>query len=84
MPVGDAPRAFPRANWHYFRVDRDEAWAVVERSLNLGIRFNERMVVKQVNGENKIDVSDRETGGLASLAFSLFAIRASGQSGGSQ
>ncbi len=77
MPVGDAPRAFPRANWHYFRVDRDEAWATVERSLNLGIRFNERMVVKQVNGENRIDITDKETSGLATLAFSLFAIRSS-------
>ena len=81
MPVGDAPRAFPRANWHYFRVDRDEAWGSVERSLNLGIRFNERMVVKQVNGENRIDVTDRETNGLATLAFSLFAIRSSEQAG---
>jgi len=77
MPVGDAPRAFPRANWHYFRVDRNEAWAAVERSLNMGIRFNERFVVKQVNGENRIDVSDREANGLATLAFSLFAIRTS-------
>lgn len=77
MPVGDAPRAFPRANWHYFRVDRDEAWGIVERSLNLGIRFNERMVVKQVNGENRVDVTDRETNGLATLAFSLFVIRSS-------
>lgn len=81
MPVGDAPRAFPRANWHYFRVDRDEAWGIVERSLNLGIRFNERMVVKQVNGENRIDVTDRETNGLATLAFSLFVIRSSEQGG---
>ncbi len=81
MPVGDAPRAFPRANWHYFRVDRDEAWGSVERSLNLGIRFNERMVVKQVNGENRIDVTDKETGGLASLGFSLFAIRSLDQGG---
>ena len=81
MPVGDAPRAFPRANWHYFRVDRDEAWGSVERSLNLGIRFNERMVVKQVNGENRIDITDRETGALASMAFSLFAIRSTDQGG---
>lgn len=81
MPVGDAPRAFPRANWHYFRVDRDDAWGSVERSLNLGIRFNERMVVKQVNGENRIDITDRETSGLASLAFSLFAIRSADQGG---
>lgn len=77
MPVGDPPRAFPRANWHYFRVDRDEAWTSVEKSLNLGIRFNERMVQKQVNGENRIDVMDRESGNLATLSFSLFAIRSS-------
>lgn len=77
MPVGDAPRAFPRANWHYFRVDRDEAWSSVERSLNLGIRFNERMVERQVNGENRVEVVDREAGGLATLSFSLFAIRTS-------
>ena len=81
MPVGDAPRALPRSNWHYFRVDRDEAWGSVERSLNLGIRFNERMVVKQVNGENRVDVTDRETNGLATLAFSLFVIRSSEQGG---
>lgn len=77
MTVADPPRAFPRANWHYFRVDRDEAWTNVEKSLNLGIRFNERMVQKQVNGENRIDVMDRESGSQASLAFSLFAIRSS-------
>lgn len=77
IPVGDAPRAFPRANWHYFRVDRDEAWSSVERSLNLGIRFNELKVVKQVMGENRVDVNDRESGSLASLAFHLFAIRSS-------
>jgi hypothetical protein len=75
MAVGDAPRAFPRSNWHYFRVDREGAWDSVERSLNLGIRFNERRVEKQVNGENRIDVADRETGNLVSLAFSLFAIK---------
>ncbi len=77
VPVGDAPRVFPRANWHYFRVDRDDAWTNVERSLNLGVRFNERMVQKQVNGENRVDVMDRESGSLVSLAFSLFAIRSS-------
>ena len=75
MPVGDAPRAFPRADWHYFRVDREGAWESVERSLNLGMRFNERRVEQQVNGENKVDVTDRETGNLVSLSFSLFAMR---------
>ncbi|MEO2016739.1 MAG: type VI secretion system baseplate subunit TssK, partial [Fuerstiella sp.] len=77
IPVGDAPRAFPRANWHYFRVDREGAWDAVERSLNLGIRFNERRVEDQVSGENRIDVPDRESGNLATLAFSLFAIKTS-------
>lgn len=75
VPVGEAPRSFPRLNWHFFRVDRDDAWTSVERSLNFGIRFNERMVVRQVNGENKIDINDTETNGLATLAFSLFVIR---------
>jgi type VI secretion system protein ImpJ len=78
MPVSEPPRAFPRQNWHFFRVDRDEAWAGVEKTLNFGIRFNERMVVKQVPGENRMDVTDKESGGLATLAFSLFVIRASG------
>jgi len=75
VPVGEAPRSFPRQNWHFFRVDRDDAWTSVERSLNFGIRFNERMVVQQVSGENKIDINDTETNGLATLAFSLFVIR---------
>ncbi|MEZ6130729.1 MAG: type VI secretion system baseplate subunit TssK [Planctomycetaceae bacterium] len=74
-PVGDAPRAFPRKNWHYFRVDREGAWESVERSLNLGIRFNELRVEQQINGENRIDVTDRESGNLVTLAFFLFAIR---------
>lgn len=76
IPASEVPRAFPRRDWHYFKVDRDEAWSSVERSLNLGIRFNERMIEKQVTGENKIDIVDKETGAMATLAFSLFAIRA--------
>ncbi len=39
------------------------------------MRFNERRVEQQVNGENKVDVTDRETGNLVSLSFSLFAMR---------
>lgn len=74
-PVGDAPRAFPRKNWHFFRLDREGPWEDVERSLNLGIRFNDRRVEQQVNGENRIDVVDRESGNLVTLAFSLFAMR---------
>lgn len=78
MGVAEPPRAFPRSNWHFFRVDREGAFDSVEQSLNLGIRFNERRVEEQVRGENRIDVADRETGQSVSLGFSLFAIRNSG------
>jgi type VI secretion system protein ImpJ len=73
--VAEVPRVFPRKNWHYFKVERDEAWKTVERSLNLGVRFNERKVEKQTAGENSIDIIDKETGSMATLSFSLFAIR---------
>lgn len=74
MAVADAPRVFPGKNWHFFRIDREGAWDDVERSLNLGIRFNDRRVEQQVAGENRIDVVDRESGNSVTLAFSLFAI----------
>lgn len=74
-PVTDAPRVFPRKNWHYYRVDRENAWNLDEKNLNLGVRFNERDVEQQINGENKIDVRDRTTSETTSMAFSLFAIK---------
>ncbi|MCA9063718.1 MAG: type VI secretion system baseplate subunit TssK [Planctomycetaceae bacterium] len=77
IPAVETPRVFPRQNWHYFRVERNEAWTNVERTLNLGIRFNEQIVQKQANAANAVDVEDRESGNQVSLAFSLFAIRAS-------
>lgn len=71
----DTPRVFPRQNWHYFRIERSEAWGNVERTLNLGIRFNERHVEKEQNSPNVAFVDDREGAGTASMAFSLFAIK---------
>jgi hypothetical protein len=81
IPVTDIqiPRAFPRQNWHYFRIQRDErnsnAWASLERTLNLGVRVNERKIQKNPDAQNRFDVKDIDSGNLASLAFSLFAIR---------
>ena len=75
VPVADAPRVFPRANWHYYRVDREGVWLDVEKTLNLGIRFNEKFVESQIQGEDRIDVRNRQTGENKSMAFSLFAIR---------
>ena len=80
-PVTDIqiPRALPRHNWHYFRIQRDErnstAWGRLERSLNLGVRVNERKIQKNPDAQNRFDVKDTDSGNLASLAFSLFAIR---------
>lgn len=75
LPVSDAPRVFPRKNWHYYRVNRDISWSRVEATLNLGIRFNERDVEQQVRGESKIDVRDRINNQATTLSFSLFAIK---------
>lgn len=75
-PVADPPRVFPRKNWHYYRVDRENAWNLDEKNLNLGIRFNERFVEQQINGEDKIDVRNRSTNETATMKFSLFAIKA--------
>ncbi|HAD60876.1 MAG TPA: type VI secretion system baseplate subunit TssK, partial [Planctomycetaceae bacterium] len=74
ITVGESPRAFPRRNWHYFRVDRDGAWKDVERSLNFGLRFNDRRIEQQIQGENRINLIDRDSGNPVTLAFSLFAI----------
>ncbi len=74
--VSDAPRAFPREDWHYYRVERSAAWRSVERSLKLGIRFNEQNVVKQSEGENEALVKAPGTGNQVPLGFSLFAIEA--------
>ena len=74
--VGDPPRVFPRNDWHYFRVTREGMhWENIEQSLNLGIRFNERRVERQIDGEDRIDVNDRESGQLVTMSFSLFAIQ---------
>ncbi len=75
--VGQPPRAFPRVNWHYFQVVREGVWEDVERTLNLGIRFNETLVESQVEGDNQIEAKDRESGGLVTMKFWLFAIRRS-------
>jgi type VI secretion system protein ImpJ len=73
----EVPRVFPRKDWHYFKVDRDEVWKTVERSLNLGLRFNEKKLEKQAAGANTIDIVDRDTGAIVTLSFSLFAVRSS-------
>ena len=71
--VGDAPRAFPREDWHYYQVERGRVWQRVEKSLNLGMRFNERYVAQHTDGSNRIEAKDRRDNGTVTMEFTLFA-----------
>lgn len=75
VPTSDVPVAFPKDQWHYFLVERDRAWEEVERTLNLGIRCNERRSQIQSQQANVIEVYDRETKVTNALAFTLYAIQ---------
>lgn len=73
--IPDPPRDFPLNEWTYWKVDRStEAWKAVERTLNLGIRFNERQVQGKVDGEQQIQIQNPESGQLVSLSFALYAM----------
>ena len=74
----EPPRDFPGTNWTYWKVDRgSDAWEAVEHTLNLGIRFNEKQVVGQIDGEQKVQMKG-EDGDLIGLTFALYAIPAQG------
>lgn len=77
VPVSDPPRDFPQHNWTYWRVDRgSEAWKAVEKTLNLGIRFNERQVEGKIDGEQRVQVHSADAGKLIGLSFALYAMPA--------
>ena len=73
-PEAAPPRDFPGAGWTYWKLDRgSEAWQSVEKTLNLGIRFNEKQVVGGIDGEQTIQVRT-DQGQLAALSFALYAL----------
>ena len=75
IPATDPPRDLPQNRWTYWKVDRSsDAWQSVERTLNLGIRFNERQVEGKIDGEQNIQVLNADSGDLVGLAFSLYAM----------
>jgi type VI secretion system protein ImpJ len=75
VPVTDPPRDFPQGRWTYWRVDRSsDPWQAVERTLNLGIRFNERQVEGKIDGEHRVQVHQAEGAELVGLAFALYAM----------
>lgn len=65
----EVPRVFPRQDWHYFRVERNEAWDSVQQTLNLGIRFNDNLTEKVSSSQNTVDVLDRETNRMTPSHF---------------
>ena len=70
----DPPPDFPKKNWTYWKVDRDSyMWKEVEKTLNLGIRFNERQVEGDFNGQERV-VIKRDNGELISITLALYAI----------
>ena len=74
--VPDPPRDFPQAGWTYWRIDRSsDAWADVEKSLALGIRFNDRQVEGEIDGQHQVQIYNGEGRDLVSLGFALFAIQ---------
>lgn len=73
--VSDPPRDFPHRAWTYWQIDRrSEPWQEVERTLNLGIRFNDRQVDGEIDGKHRIEVHGQDHGELIGLGFSLFAL----------
>jgi type VI secretion system protein ImpJ len=75
-PEPQVPRDLPATNWTYWKVDRgSEAWKQVEKTLNLGIRFNERQVEGEIDGQQYVRIK-MEGGNLVGLSFALYAMPA--------
>ena len=73
-PEATPPRDFPGTGWTYWKLDRgSEAWQAVEKTLNLAIRFNEKQVVGEINGEHSIQIRT-DLGQLVALSFALYAM----------
>lgn len=76
--VADAPRDFPQTSWTYWRIDRSsDAWLDVEKTLNLGIRFNDRQVEGEIDGQHRIEIFNADDRDLIELGFALFAMPSS-------
>ncbi len=74
--VSDAPRDFPQASWTYWRIDRSsDPWLEVEKTLNLGIRFNDRQVEGEIDGQHRIEIYGSDDRELVGLGFALFALQ---------
>ena len=71
----EPPSVLPAVNWSYYRVDRNsDRWQDVERTLCLGIRFNELQVVGGIDKEEQILIRHRSSEEPVKISFALFAM----------
>lgn len=73
------PRALPAAaDLTYFQIDRDSTpaeWQFVEKSLSLAIRFNEKLIDGNIQGERELKLKIKTGGGqTATLQVTLYVV----------
>jgi type VI secretion system protein ImpJ len=76
-PSPRPPRALPSANdLTYFQIDRDSTpaeWQFVEKSLSLAIRFNEKLIEGNIQGERELKLKIKTGGGqTATIQVTLY------------
>lgn len=78
-PSPRPPRALPSAmDLTYFQIDRDSTpaeWQYVEKSLNLAIRFNEKLIEGNIQGERELKLKIKTGGGqTATIQVTLYVV----------
>jgi type VI secretion system protein ImpJ len=78
-PSPRPPRALPSANdLTYFQIDRDSTpaeWQYVEKSLSLAIRFNEKLIEGNIQGERELKLKIKTGGGqTATIQVTLYVV----------
>ncbi len=78
-PSPRPPRALPSAtDLTYFQIDRDSTpaeWQFVEKSLSLAIRFNEKLIEGNIQGERELKLKIKTGGGqTATIQVTLYVV----------
>jgi type VI secretion system protein ImpJ len=78
-PSPRPPRALPSApDLTYFQIDRDSTpaeWQFVAKSLSLAIRFNEKLIDGNIQGERELKLKIKTGGGqTATLQVTLYVV----------
>ena len=78
-PSPRPPRALPSAaDLTYFQIDRESTpaeWQFVEKSLSLAIRFNEKLIEGNIQGERELKLKVKTGGGqTATIQVTLFVV----------